>query len=81
MALQTGPVWSRRKFLGMSALGAVGLSACGNQPAAPQVDVQVSQAVLDAAAPYRGGSVGMLSQKLYADAANVSLNRSLQAFA
>ncbi|WP_255621462.1 extracellular solute-binding protein [Pseudonocardia sp. DSM 110487] len=65
----------------MSALGAVGLSACGGQPAAPQVDVQVSQAVLDAAAPYRGGSVGMLSQKLYSEAANQALDRSLQAFA
>ncbi|QYN36022.1 extracellular solute-binding protein [Pseudonocardia sp. DSM 110487] len=81
MAQRTGPVWSRRKFLGMSALGAVGLSACGGQPAAPQVDVQVSQAVLDAAAPYRGGSVGMLSQKLYSEAANQALDRSLQAFA
>ena len=81
MAQRTGPVWSRRKFLGMSALGAVGLSACGGQPAAPQVDVQVSQAVLDAAAPYRGGSVGMLSQKLYSETANQALDRSLQAFA
>jgi multiple sugar transport system substrate-binding protein len=81
MALQTGPVWSRRKFLGMSALGAVGLSACGGQPAAPQVEVQVSQAVLDSAAPYRGGTVGSLSQKLYADAANQAFDRSLQAFA
>ncbi len=82
MAQRSGPEWSRRKFLGMSALGAVGLTACGNQPpAAPQVEVQVSQAVLDAAAPYRGGSVGMLSQKLYSDAANASLDRSLQAFA
>jgi multiple sugar transport system substrate-binding protein len=67
--------------MGMSALGAVGLSACGGQPAAPQVDVQVSQAVLDAAAPYRGGSVGMLSQKLYSESANQALDRSLQAFA
>jgi multiple sugar transport system substrate-binding protein len=81
MAQRTGPVWSRRKFLGMSALGAVGLSACGGSPAAPQVDVQVSQAVLDAAAPYRGGSVGMLSQKLYSESANQALDRSLQAFA
>jgi multiple sugar transport system substrate-binding protein len=65
----------------MSALGAVGLSACGGQPAAPQVEVQVSQAVLDSAAPYRGGTVGSLSQKLYADAANQAFDRSLQAFA
>ena len=82
MAQRSGPEWSRRKFMGMSALGVVGLSACGNQPpAAPQVEVQVSQAVLDAAAPYRGGSVGSLSQKLYADAANQAFDRSLQAFA
>ena len=82
MAQRSGPEWSRRKFMGMSALGVVGLSACGNQPpAAPQVEVQVSQAVLDAAAPYRGGSVGMLSQKLYSEAANQALDRSLQAFA
>ncbi|TWF77186.1 multiple sugar transport system substrate-binding protein [Pseudonocardia hierapolitana] len=82
MALRTGPEWSRRKFLGMSALGAVGLTACGGgPPAAPQVDVQVPQAILDAAAPYRGGSVGMLSQKLYSEAANQALDRSLQAFA
>lgn len=82
MALRTGPEWSRRKFLGMSALGAVGLTACGGgPPAAPPVEVQVPQAILDAAAPYRGGSVGMLSQKLYSEAANQALDRSLQAFA
>src|SRR5690606_11872118 len=82
MALRTGPEWSRRKFLGMSALGAVGLTACGGgPPAAPQVEVHVPQEILDAAAPYRGGSVGMLSQKLYSDAANQALDRSLQAFA
>jgi multiple sugar transport system substrate-binding protein len=82
MAQRSLPVWSRRKFLGMSALGAVGLSACGNQPpAAPPVEVQVPQAILDAAAPHQGGSVGMLSQKLYSEAANAALDRSLQAFA
>ncbi|MHA6619363.1 extracellular solute-binding protein [Pseudonocardia sp. DLS-67] len=81
MAQKSGLVWSRRKFLGMSALGAVGLTACGGEPAAPKVDVQVPQEVLDAAAQYRGGSVGMLSQKLYSDAANQALDRSLQAFA
>jgi multiple sugar transport system substrate-binding protein len=81
MAQRSGPEWSRRKFLGMSALGAVGLTACGGPPAAPQVEVQVSQAVIDAAAPYRGGSVGMLSQKLYSEAANQALDRSLQSFA
>lgn len=82
MTQRSGLVWSRRKFLGMSALGAVGLTACGNPPpATPQVQVQVPQAIIDAAAPYRGGSVGMLSQKLYSEAANQALDRSLQAFA
>jgi multiple sugar transport system substrate-binding protein len=74
--------WSRRKFLGTTALGAVALTACGGgPPAAPKVDVQVPKEVLDAAAPLRGGSVGMLSQKLYSDSANKALDRSLQAFA
>ncbi len=82
MAQRISPDWSRRKFLGMSALGVVGLSACGNsQPAAPQLQVQVPQGIVDAAAQYRGSSVGMLSQKLYSDAANAALDRSLQAFA
>ncbi|GAA0944699.1 extracellular solute-binding protein [Pseudonocardia zijingensis] len=82
MAQQSGFVWSRRKFLGMSAMGAVGLTACaGSPPGPPPVDVQVPKEILDAAAPYRGGSVGMLSQKLYSDAANAALDRSLQAFA
>ena len=81
MAQKSGLVWSRRKFLGMSALGAVGLTACGGQSGPPPVDVQVPQSIIDAAAPYRGGSVGMLSQKLYAEAANQALDRSLQSFA
>ncbi|MCO1655677.1 extracellular solute-binding protein [Pseudonocardia humida] len=78
------PVWSRRKFLGMSAtaLGALGLSACGGgTPAAPQVQVQVPQSVIDAAAPFRGQQVRMLSQKLYSEAANAALDRSIQTFA
>jgi multiple sugar transport system substrate-binding protein len=75
-------VWSRRKFLGMSALGVLGLSACGTrQPAAPQVDVEVPKAVLDQAAPFRGQQVRMLSQKLYSESANAALDRSVQAFA
>ena len=73
--------WSRRKFLGMSALGVLGLSACGNQPAAPQVQVQVPQAVIDEAAGLRGSSMGMLSQKLYSESANAALDRSIEAFA
>ena len=51
--------WSRRTFLGMSALGVLGLAACGDSPAAaPQVDVQVPKALLDEASRLRGGSVG-----------------------
>jgi multiple sugar transport system substrate-binding protein len=77
---------SRRTFLGMSAgvsaLGVLGLAGCGSGPApAPQVDVQVPKALLDEASRLRGGSVGMLSQKLYAEAANKSLDKSLQVFA
>jgi multiple sugar transport system substrate-binding protein len=83
--MQEIPVWSRRKFLGMSAtaLGALGLSACGagSPPAAPQVNVEVPQAVIDAAAPFRGQQVRMLSQKLYSEAANEALDRSIQKFA
>ena len=74
--------WSRRAFLGMSALGVLGLAGCGGgTPAAPQVDVQVPKALLDQAAALRGGSVGMLSQKLYSEAANKALDTSLQVFA
>lgn len=74
---------SRRSFFGVSALGALTLAGCGGggQSAAPQVDVQVPQALLDQAASLRGGSVGMLSQKLYSEAANQALDKSLQVFA
>jgi multiple sugar transport system substrate-binding protein len=73
---------SRRTFLGMSALGVLGLAGCGDStPAAPQVNVQVPKVLLDEAAKLKGGSVGMLSQKLYAEAANQALDRSLQVFA
>jgi multiple sugar transport system substrate-binding protein len=73
--------WSRRKFLGTSALGILSLSACGGRPAAPQVHVEVPQSVIDQAAALRGSSMGMLSQKLYSESANVALDRSVQAFA
>lgn len=81
----TMPAWSRRKFLRTSALGALGLtglSACGSPaPAAPQVQVEVPQSIIDAAAPFRGQQVRMLSQKLYSEAANAALDRSIQTFA
>src|SRR5262245_19922277 len=73
--------WSRRRFLGMSALGVLGLTACEATPSAPKVKVGVPQELLDQAKSLRGGSVGMLSQKLYSEAANAALDRSLQVFA
>ena len=73
--------WSRRKFLGSSALGALALSACAGEPAAPQVQVAVPPDVVDEAAALRGTSMAMLSQKLYSESANAALDRSLEAFA
>ncbi|WP_246633171.1 ABC transporter substrate-binding protein [Pseudonocardia nigra] len=75
--------FSRRKFLGASALGVLGLSACGGnpQPVTPDVQVTVPQSILDEAAPFRGGTVRMLSQQMYSDQANQALDQSLQAFA
>ena len=45
------------------------------------MQVKVPQAVIDAAAQFRGSSMGSLSQKLYSEAANAAFDRSLQAFA
>jgi len=74
--------WSRRQFLGASTLGILGLTGCGgNSRSAPQVQVEVPPDVLSSAAPFKGSSVGMLSQKLYSDRANAALDRSLRAFA
>ena len=73
---------NHKKSTGMSALGVLGLAGCGSGPApAPQVDVQLPKALLDQAAALRGGAVGMLSQKLYSEAANKALDKSLQVFA
>ncbi|WP_028921563.1 ABC transporter substrate-binding protein [Pseudonocardia acaciae] len=76
--------WTRRRFLGTgaSALGVLGLSACGGSGSStPRVQVEVPPDVVSAAGPYKGSSLGMLSQKLYSDRANAALDRSLQAFA
>jgi multiple sugar transport system substrate-binding protein len=75
--------WSRRQFLGVSALGALSLAACGggNEPAAPQVNVEVPEGVLKEASSFKGSNLGMLSQKLYSERANAALDRSAQAFA
>ncbi|MHA6630363.1 ABC transporter substrate-binding protein [Pseudonocardia sichuanensis] len=81
MADQTRTLWSRRKFLGTSALGALALSACGNQPAAPPVQIDVPQSILDEAAAFRGSRLGFLSNKLYSLSANDAVNRALEVFA
>jgi multiple sugar transport system substrate-binding protein len=74
--------WSRRTFLGTSALGVLGLTACGGgPPPAPPVRVEVPGPVLSEAAPYKGSRLGMLSNKLYSQAANDAVNGSVQAFA
>lgn len=76
-------LWSRRGFLGMSALGVMGLAACGDSAstAAPKVTADVSKELLDAASSLRGSSMGVLSQKLYSVTANAALDRSIKAFA
>jgi len=83
--MKENPLWSRRDFLGLGvgALGAAGLAACGgNTPAskAPPPP-EVPQELLDAAAPLKGTSMGVLSQKLYSEAANAALDASIKKFA
>ena len=85
MTMENNPLWSRRGFLGMGVgvIGAAGLAACGgNTPAskAPPPP-EVPQELLDAAAPLKGTSMGVLSQKLYSEAANAALDRSIKKFA
>jgi len=85
MTMENNPLWSRRGFLGMGVgvIGAAGLAACGgNTPAskAPPPP-EVPQELLDAAAPLKGTSMGVLSQKLYSEAANAALDASIKKFA
>jgi len=82
--MEDSPVWSRRSVLGMGVglLGAAGLAACGNNAGSPpKVQPEVPQELLDAAAPLRGSSMGVLSQKLYSTAANQQLDNSIKKFA
>jgi multiple sugar transport system substrate-binding protein len=82
--MQDSPLWSRRGFLGMGAgvLGAAGLAACGGgSTPTPQVQAEVPKELLDAAASLRGSSMGILSQRLYSEAANAALDRSIKKFA
>ncbi|WP_433605414.1 extracellular solute-binding protein [Dactylosporangium sp. CA-139114] len=82
--MEDHPLWTRRSFLAMGAgvLGAAGLAACGGGTTpAPQAPAEVPKELLDAAASLKGTSMGMLSQKLYSEAANAALNSSIKKFA
>ena len=82
--MEDNPLWSRRGFLGMGVgvLGAAGLAACGgSSTSTPQVQAEVPKELLDAAASLKGSSMGVLSQKLYSEAANAALDSSIKKFA
>jgi multiple sugar transport system substrate-binding protein len=82
--MKDNPLWSRRDILGMGigVLGAAGLAACGsNSPSTPQAPAEVPKELLDAAASLKGSSMGVLSQKLYSEAANAALDASIKKFA
>ncbi|HZM75768.1 MAG TPA: extracellular solute-binding protein [Candidatus Limnocylindrales bacterium] len=83
--MEDKPLWSRRDILGMGAglLGAAGLAACGggSTPTPQMSPAEVSKELLDAAASLKGSSMGMLSQKLYSEAANAALDASIKKFA
>ncbi|BCJ51399.1 ABC transporter substrate-binding protein [Actinoplanes sp. NBRC 14428] len=66
----------------MGVLGAVGLAACGGTSDSPTAaPPDVPKDLLDAAASMKGSSMGILSQKLYSNAANAALDSSIAAFA
>src|SRR5687768_82353 len=82
--MENNPLWSRRGFLGMGVgvLGAAGLAACGDDTTSPpRAQAEVPKELLDAAASLKGTSMGMLSQKLYSEAANAALDNSIRKFA
>lgn len=82
--MENNPLWSRRGFLGMGVgvLGATGMAACGgSSPSTPKVQAEVPEDLLSAAASLKGSSMGMLSQKLYSEAANAALDASVKKFA
>jgi multiple sugar transport system substrate-binding protein len=82
--MQDNPLWSRRAVMrtGLGVLGAAGLAACGDgtSPSVPR-GPDVPKELLDAAASSKGSSMGMLSQKLYSEAANAALDSSIKTFA
>ncbi|GAA3268640.1 extracellular solute-binding protein [Dactylosporangium vinaceum] len=82
--MEDSPLWSRRGFLGMGVglLGAAGLAACGDTSTpAPAAPAEVPKELIDAAASMKGSALGMLSQKLYSEAANKALDASVKKFA
>ncbi|MBM2618209.1 extracellular solute-binding protein [Actinoplanes sp. LDG1-06] len=79
-----GTSWSRRGFLGMGVgvLGAAGLAACGGTSSSTgNVQAEVPKDLLDAASSMKGSAMGLLSQKLYSNAANEALDNSIRKFA
>lgn len=83
--MKDNPLWSRREILrtGAGLLGAAGLAACGggSTPNPQMSPAEVSKELLDAAASLKGSSMGMLSQKLYSEAANAALDGAVKKFA
>jgi multiple sugar transport system substrate-binding protein len=80
--MEDNPLWSRRGFLGLGVgvLGAAGLAACGDGPSTPR-GPELPKELLDAAASLRGTSMGVLSQRLYSNAANAALDGAIKTFA
>ncbi|MDG4831748.1 extracellular solute-binding protein [Solwaraspora sp. WMMD1047] len=77
-------VRSRREFLGLGVglVGAAGLAACGaGSESTPPPAADVPQELIDAAGSLKGSSMGMLSQRLYSEAANAALDSSVKKFA
>ncbi|WP_271189413.1 extracellular solute-binding protein [Dactylosporangium matsuzakiense] len=68
--------------MGVGLLGAAGLAACGDTSTpAPAAPAEVPKELIDAAASMKGSALGMLSQKLYSEAANKALDASVKKFA
>jgi len=69
----------------MGALGAMGLAACGSDSGASgptaTATADIAKDLLDQAAPLKGSSMGVLSQKLYSETANAALSKAIKVFA